>query len=851
MQKLTFINANNESIVLTSAPFGITEWEGFSNVDMDVQSQQVPFVDGSVYIDNLLGSRELSVTLAIEDNGDLKRRYELRREVIRMLNPKLGEGYLVYKNNHLEKQIRCVAHTPTFETHNSNTEGTPKAQLTFTASEPYWEDISSTLVNFSLSEQPTVINEGDVETQVKLKISGQWTNVRITNVTSKSQIGLTGTMTEPVEISTEFGNKTIVGAVMGWSSIFGGYLYGSASKSDTVVVVGTDGAILLSTDGLEWKSQFSHTVKNLYAVASSFNFNLFVAVGSDGEIIYSEDGKSWTVGTNAVEKDLRSIACSSSRFIAVGEEGTIVASSDGMNFTAVTSPVSLNLYSVIYDGTGFYAVGAGGTIISSEDGLSWSLVSSGVTYGLNGIAYNEDTGVYVAVGNEGTIITSPNGYEWSQIPVLVYRKLNSVAYNPNLGAFFIVGDRGMLITGSDTFSIVATEETTDFSNVAYVKDLSLMFIAGEGILLRLANEEGLEKCLSIKDSQLHDIMYIESEGLYVASGTDGNMTVSHDGENWESISLHTNVNIFSMAMNSDGTIIGVGTGGTIIRSTNGIDWSVILDGNMPYQYCLLVEPGSYLLIDTDGSKLITETSEGAGSLYGVVWNESIRKYVAVGDRGKIVTSSTGSIWELQASGTEAALRAIAEYNGLMIAVGDNGTMIQSTDGVYWEPVTSGTSYDLNAITTSPTKTRWVAGGSNGTIIKSIDGVKWKAARSGTSLKLNGICYSDSYSQFLAVGNEGTILSSVDGSEWKGHTSGTSQNYEDVIYSDVLGKYIAVGSRGTIMNSYISDTENLINMLSPNSDINFNLKVGENILRVSCESGNPAVTVEYKNKYVGV
>ena len=104
-----------------------------------------------------------------------------------------------------------------------------------------------------------------------------------------------------------------------------------------------------------------------------------------------------------------------------------MASSDGMNFTAVTSPVSLNLYSVIYDGTGFYAVGAGGTIISSEDGLSWSLVTSGVTYGLNGIAYNEDTGVYVAVGNEGTIITSPNGYEWSQIPVLIYRKLNSVA----------------------------------------------------------------------------------------------------------------------------------------------------------------------------------------------------------------------------------------------------------------------------------------------------------------------------------------------------------------------------------------------------------------------------------------
>lgn len=852
MQKLTFINAKNESIVLTSSPFGITEWEGFSNVDMEVQSQQVPFVDGSVYINNLLNDRELSVTLAIEDNGNLKKRYELRREVIRILNPKLGEGYLVYQNNYLQKQIKCVPYAPTFENHNSNDSGTPKASLTFIACEPYWEDMEATLVNFSLTEQPTVKNEGDVETQVKLKISGQWTNVRVTNVTTKSQIGLTGSMTEPVDISTEFGKKSIEGSVMGWTNIFGGYLYGVANKGETTVIVGTDGAILLTSDGLEFKSQLSNTVENLYAVASSFNFNLFVAVGSDGEVIYSEDGKNWTQGTNAVEKTLYSVACSSSRFVAVGEEGTILVSSDGMTFTAITSPVSSNLYSVIYTGTIFIAVGAGGTIITSEDGLTWTLQTSGVTYTLNDVAYDNNTGVFIAVGLEGTILKSLDGEEtWTQYPVLAYATLNGVTYNSYTGTFFIVGDNGLLIVGNDDFAIVETQETADFSTAHFANELGLTFIAGEGILLRCASEEQIEKCISIKDSQLHDILYLENEGLYIASGTNGNIAISRDGENWESISIHINVNMFSIAKNNDGVIIGVGTGGTVVRSYDGINWVVVLDGVEPYKYCLLIDENSYLLIDDEDSRLIIATSEGAGSLFGIVYNSSINKFVAVGDRGRIVTSADGSIWEEQASGTTEILRSITEYNGLMIAVGDNGTIMSSRDGIYWQQLNSNVSVDLYGISTSPTKTRFVAVGDNGTVITSQDGVKWRTFRAGTSARLNSVCYSGVYSQFLAVGNNGTIASSVDGTAWKSHTSGTNQNYEAVMYSELLGKYIAVGSRGTVMSSYISDTENLISMLSPNSDINFNLAVGDNVLRVSCESGNPRVTVEYKNKYVGV
>lgn len=852
MQKLTFTNSKGDSIDLTSTPFGITEWDGFSNVEMEVQSQNVPFVDGSVYIDNLLDNRELSVTLAIEDNGNLKKRYELRREVIRLLNPKLGEGILRYKNNHLEKQIRCVAHTPDFENHNSNDEGTPKASLSFTACEPYWEDLEPTIVNFSLTEQPVVMNEGDCPTQVKLKISGQSTNARVTNVTTGAQVGITGLIQEPVDICTEFGKKSVTGSVMGWANIFGGTLKGIANKGEVAVVVGTDGAVLMSKNGIDWKSQISGTVENLNAVASNFNFNLFVAVGSDGIIIYSEDGKIWHPGSNAVAVELNSITCSNSRFVAVGENGVILTSVDGSAFTPVVSPVEEDLNDIIYDGETFVAVGKNGTIITSEDGLSWTVQTSGTSYTINAIAYDSNTGIYMAVGSEGLILTSSDSESWAIKAPLLYKSLNGVTYNDYTDEFVIIGDDGTLISGMNDLELKDIGSSKNLSCIYFVKEFGLMFVGGSGLLLRGANTDEWNKCLNITDSQLHDILYIKDFGLYIASGSDGQIVISENGETFESISIHINVNMFSLAYNSnEHTVIGVGTGGTIVRSFDGLSWEVVLDGVEPYTYYLKIDEDSYLLINEDGDRLIIATSEGAGALYSVHYSELKNMFVAVGDRGRIVTSSDGSNWTEQASGSEETLRAVTENEGLLVAVGDNGTVIYSSDGIFWQPAEINTTTNLRGVCASPTKTKFVAVGENGFILTSQNGINWRSFRTGRNETLNSVCYSGVYSQFLAVGNDGSIESSVDGQTWKGYVSGTNQNYEGVIFSDILSKYIAVGSRGTVMSSYISSTENLINMLSPNADINFNLDVGENILRVSCESGEPRVTIEFKNKYVGV
>ena len=144
-----------------------------------------------------------------------------------------------------------------------------------------------------------------------------------------------------------------------------------------------------------------------------------------------------------------------------------------------------------------------------------------------------------------------------------------------------------------------------------------------------------------------------------------------------------------------------------------------------------------------------------------------------------------------------------------------------------------------------------SGGWSGIVLTSANGKDWREFNSAINSNFNSVCYSEYYSEFVAVGEDGTIATSVDGKTWSNSISGTSQSYERIIFSNSLNEFIAVGSRGVIMNSYISEEQNLINKLSPNSDINFNLAVGENVLRVSCEQGSPRITIKFKNKYIGV
>lgn len=216
MQKLVWQNADGVEIDLTSVNnggnYGITEWEGFSGTGLNIQSQTVPFQDGSVFLDALIEQRELSVTLAMQDNNNLVTRYQQRREIISALNPKLGEGYLIYTNDYISKRIKCIPQIPVFENHNSDVAGTPKASLSWTACEPYWEDLNETVVESDTEETYFAINNtGDVAVGFKAEFEGtSETRVTLFSQTQNKKIEVENT--EPIgnfQINTNLGQKAV------------------------------------------------------------------------------------------------------------------------------------------------------------------------------------------------------------------------------------------------------------------------------------------------------------------------------------------------------------------------------------------------------------------------------------------------------------------------------------------------------------------------------------------------------------------------------------------------------------------------------------------------------------------
>lgn len=210
MQKLVWQNANGVELDLTSGNYGITEWEGFSNASLNIQSQQVPFQDGGVFLDALIEQRELSVTLAMQDNNNLELRYQQRRELISALNPKLGEGYLIYTNDFISKRIKCVAQIPLFETHNSNDSGTPKASLAWTASNPYWEDLEEKQELFIGGENKSIFYDGDVKSQIEAMYIGTSDEISLENLSNGQKLSLKEIgNNKRIDISTLFGNKNV------------------------------------------------------------------------------------------------------------------------------------------------------------------------------------------------------------------------------------------------------------------------------------------------------------------------------------------------------------------------------------------------------------------------------------------------------------------------------------------------------------------------------------------------------------------------------------------------------------------------------------------------------------------
>jgi len=684
MQKLIYINSENQEIDLTKAPFGVTSWKGLSEISMEVQSQQVPFEDGSVYLDNLLENRDVSITVAIQDNGNLKLRYELKRFLIHNLNPKLGEGKLIYENNFIKKQLICIPDVPTFNNKNSNDVGTEKALLTFTACNPYWEDIEDTIVDFSLAEQPVIENDGDVDVPVKMDINTSYAkNLKILNLSTKKKITFSETITDPLTINTGLGQKNITSKELKFGiDLVLNNIISIASNEDIIIAISEYyGAIIASYDGENW-----------FSLEPNFTApNLIDFSGYPTKIIYSYDTGLFYLFTSE----------------------NSYSSNDGFNWTAASSTngiiISFDACCINENETDFlYSVGSYYINTKSGDN-AWVRTSVGDSdVSLTSIIYSKILNKFIVGGKNGLIMVSDDASDWSS-EILFSYDIKSIVECKFLNKIYIV-------TEGETY------ETTDLSNFTSIGQCFLSLYSDEiGKKLIASGPFGwmytsFNGVLWEKQEQRHEvdffaiITFLPAYGLYLAGGTNGAISRSNDGITWEiskstipfNIDTNQNIRIYQLIkLNGIYFCVGSRYDGTFFLS---VSFDKYKTNQAVYEFgsylkTLTYGKDKYLAIEATNIKRCRISYDGYfwktvtipddarwETIQNAIFSETFQKFYVCGSNliSSSETADSAESWtSTTSSQTPDMIYLLKEDSGKLYAAANYGVLYISDDGENW------------------------------------------------------------------------------------------------------------------------------------------------------------------------
>lgn len=169
--------------------------------------------------------------------------------------------------------------------------------------------------------------------------------------------------------------------------------------------------VLYSTDGVSWTYHGDLTGQSLGPVF--WSGSRYIVVGTYGAIRISSDGDTWTTPATGSDLgyNLSGVAKIGSTLVATGQANQVLVSTDdGQNWTkASTNVITTNLGAPVSFGSQLVLVGSSGLVQTSPDGTNWTKQTSPATNDLNGVIW---TGTRLVAygysgGMPGFIMTSP------------------------------------------------------------------------------------------------------------------------------------------------------------------------------------------------------------------------------------------------------------------------------------------------------------------------------------------------------------------------------------------------------------------------------------------------------------
>lgn len=480
-----------------------------------------------------------------------------------------------------------------------------------------------------------------------------------------------------------------------------GYPVGSSSNATSYgnsvyLVLGgysnNSNRIYSSSNATTWNLVMTSGLAAKQFNAMAFGASLFVIVGQDGTIQSSSDGITWTTRTSGTVNHLYRVYFYNSKFFAIGTNRTLLSSTDGISWTTITFSVGVatdNFFSLSY-GNGVYVIAArntGGSYAyayrsTTAANNSWSV--KGYDYfnyeSVNRVEFLNNKFWMFTIGQ--VMYTSSDGSTWSNITPSV------VVTNPDLST-------ASFGNGNQIFNAVWDGTKYYFYGCSqYWLGYGSTFVSTNGTAWTLLPKSAY---IVPQESEIvNGIFFVNGNEGFVTS-TDG-LTYAHSGASFSDVVKTTNKYVAAGYVGNDGVLYNstdffnwtcrsaIGTAQVMSIATDG---STILAGGF-YKV--------YKSTDEGDSWSTAYTSNIQESFYAMAYGNG--RFVGAGydGNGSFIRYSTnnGTSW-ITANTDAISLIKIKYVNGYFFGMGTNNTNYQgllyfSADGITWTDITPTTAF---------------------------------------------------------------------------------------------------------------------------------------------------------------
>lgn len=481
--------------------------------------------------------------------------------------------------------------------------------------------------------------------------------------------------------------------------------------------------------------------------------------------------------------------------VQVCERGQIYTSEDLRLWHPRSSGTTNALRATTFLGERLLITGESGTVLWADSLEDFQVLNLGTADWIEGVAASGS--LAVAVGDNGAAYSSSTGTNWTRETTGFTDWLRGVAYGNNL--FVAVGENGRIASRAPNgnWSVRTSGTTQHLNRVAFI-GTQFWAVGNAGtVLVANANANTWTPVTGVG----------ATNALYAIAGTNDYLVVVGDRE----VRLQTGTGAWTDEIGSH-------------PSSPAPSWtyySASWQGSLHF-----IAGRSGLMLEGIRTNAIERTQwiQRQPPIRNWLWDllRLPEFYVAVGDRGTVMTSADGANWELELvpdPATNSVLLGIGGTTNGLVAAGSGGRVLfspavatqvistnviggvtqyatnsSSTLAIDWLTATTPTTNDLQGVVLH--QGLWVVGGAGGTVLTSTDGTNWSAQTSGTTAFLSGAAAMNGL--WVLTGDRGTILTSANGTNWFAQTSGTTNWVYRV--RAVNGRLVAVGEGGVILTS---------------------------------------------------